>query len=150
MFSHETFARTQRAGGSPRGSRYLVAWHLVAGHLVARYFVKSPASFLCILSAALSLAGCTGTAGLPRSGSYNPPATATVAVSVMPSSASVQTGGSQQFSASVTGTTNTGVTWSATGGTISSTGLFIAGATAGAYGVTATSMADSAKSAQVP
>ena len=139
MFPHETFARTQRASGSPRGSRYLVA----------RYLVKRTASFLCILSAALSLAGCTGSAGSPGSVSNNPPA-ATVAVSVTPSSASVQTGGSQQFSASVTGTTNTGVTWSATGGTISSSGLFTAGATAGAYAVTATSMADSAKSAQVP
>ncbi len=38
--------------------------------------------------------------------------------------------------------------WSATGGTISSSGLFTAGATAGAYIVTATSMANSAKSAQ--
>jgi hypothetical protein len=123
------------AGGSPRGSRYLV---------------QRTASFLCILSAALSLSGCAGTAGSPGSVSNNPPAAATVTVSVTPSSASVQTGGSQQFSASVTGTTNTGVTWSATGGTISSSGLFTAGAAAGAFAVTATSMANSSKSAQVP
>jgi hypothetical protein len=55
----------------------------------------------------------------------------------------------QQFSASVTGTSNTGVTWSASGGgTISSTGLYTAGSSAGSYIVTATSVADSSKSAQ--
>ncbi len=135
MPSRATFARFQRAGGSPRRPPYLV---------------ERTASFLCILSTAWSLAGCTGTAGSPGSISNNPPAAATVAVSVTPSSASVQTGGTQQFSANVTGTTNTGVTWSATGGTISSSGLFTAGTTAGTYAVTATSMADTSKSAQVP
>jgi hypothetical protein len=54
----------------------------------------------------------------------------------------------QQFSASVTGTANTAVTWSATGGTISSSGLYTAGGTVGSYVVTATTVADSSKSAQ--
>jgi len=35
-------------------------------------------------------------------------------------------GGTQQFTAMVTGTTNTGVTWTATSGSISSSGLFTA------------------------
>ncbi len=70
-----------------------------------------------------------------------------VTVSMSPASASVQAGDTQQFAASVTGTTNTGVTWSASGGTISSTGLYTAPAAAGTYTVTATSAADPAKSA---
>jgi hypothetical protein len=57
-------------------------------------------------------------------------------------------GASQQFSAAVTGTSNTAVTWSATGGTISSTGLYVAGSSTGNYVVTATSAADSTKSGQ--
>src|SRR5207248_1110404 len=72
---------------------------------------------------------------------------ATVAVAISPTSASLQAGGTQQFTATVTGTTNTAVTWSATGGTISSSGLYTAPSTAGTYTVTATSVADSTKSA---
>jgi hypothetical protein len=89
-----------------------------------------------------------GTAGQPAPSPNTPPDTASVSVAISPSSASVQTGNTQQFSATVTGTSNTGVTWSAAGGTISSTGLFSAGATAGTYAVTATSAADKSKSAQ--
>ncbi len=59
----------------------------------------------------------------------------------------MQTASTQQFSANVTGTSNTGVTWSATGGTISPAGLFTAGSAADTFIVTATSMADSSKSA---
>jgi hypothetical protein len=59
----------------------------------------------------------------------------------------VQTGSPQQFQATVTGTTNTSVTWTATGGTINSSGLYTAGNTPGNYSVTATSVADSTKSA---
>jgi fibronectin type 3 domain-containing protein len=70
-----------------------------------------------------------------------------VSVSVSPTSASLLTGGAQQFTATVTGTSNTSVTWKATGGTISSAGLYTAPATAGSYTVTATSAADPAKSA---
>jgi hypothetical protein len=77
-----------------------------------------------------------------------PPDTSTISVVVSPASATVQTGGTQQFAATVTGTSNTSVTWSATGGTISTSGLFAAGATAGSFAITATSAANTAKTAQ--
>ena len=70
-----------------------------------------------------------------------------VAVSISPSSASLLTGGTQQFTATITGTSNTAVTWSTTGGIVSSDGLYTAPATAGTYSVTATSQADTTKSA---
>jgi hypothetical protein len=81
-----------------------------------------------------------------------------VAVRVSPATAQVVSGGHQQFTATVTGTTNTGVTWSATGsgcsggacGTISSSGLYTAPGTVPSpaqVSVTATSDADSTKSA---
>jgi hypothetical protein len=70
-----------------------------------------------------------------------------VSISVSPGTANIQTGGQQQFTASVFGTSNTGVAWKATGGTVATTGLYTAPSTAGTYTVTATSAADSTKSA---
>ncbi len=57
--------------------------------------------------------------------------TAPVIVSVSPTSASVQLGNTQTFTSSVSGTTNTAVTWSVTsgGGTISPAGVYTAPAT---------------------
>ncbi|HYL72355.1 MAG TPA: fibronectin type III domain-containing protein, partial [Candidatus Dormibacteraeota bacterium] len=68
-----------------------------------------------------------------------------VQVFLMPSSASVQTGSSQQFS--VYGRTNVGdsvpvnVSYAATGGTITASGLFSAGSTAGPFRVIAQDLA---------
>jgi hypothetical protein len=70
-----------------------------------------------------------------------------VSITISPTSASLLTGGKQQFTATVTGSTNNVVTWSATGGTITSAGLYTAGQTVGSYTVTATSAADSTKAA---
>jgi hypothetical protein len=47
-------------------------------------------------------------------------------ISVSPTTATVASAGTQQFSAQVTNTSNTAVTWSATAGTVSTTGLFTA------------------------
>src|SRR6185436_10718746 len=66
---------------------------------------------------------------------------------VSPASTTVVTGGTRQFTATVTGTANTAVTWTATGGTITSAGLFTAGQTPGSFQVTATSVQDASKSA---
>ena len=70
-----------------------------------------------------------------------------VAVALSPGSASLATGATRQFTPTVTGTNNTAVTWTATGGTVSSSGLYTAGASAGSFTVTATSAQDSTKSA---
>ncbi|HWO35430.1 MAG TPA: choice-of-anchor D domain-containing protein, partial [Candidatus Acidoferrum sp.] len=51
---------------------------------------------------------------------------AAISVSVSPMTATLASGGTQQFSAQVTNTSNTAVTWSATAGTVSPTGLFTA------------------------
>lgn len=73
--------------------------------------------------------------------------TAGVNVSVDPASATLAAGQTKQFAATVTGSTNTQVTWSAGGGTVSSTGLFTAGSTNGNFQVKATSVADNTTSA---
>lgn len=77
------------------------------------------------------------------------PQAITVGVTISPSSANVVSGFSQQFTATVTGTTNTAVTWTASPGTIDQTGYYTAptvtGVTSGS--VTATSVADPTVSA---
>jgi Right handed beta helix region/Bacterial Ig domain len=80
-----------------------------------------------------------------------------VAVSVSPAATALQAGKQQQFTATVTGTTNTGVTWSVGGvtggnstvGTITSTGLYAAPKVTSntSEAVKATSVADTSKSA---
>jgi hypothetical protein len=64
--------------------------------------------------------GCAGLSIGPRS-SGNPPA---VNVNITPEAPTVNSGGQVQLSASVTNTSDTGVSWSASSGSISSQGLF--------------------------
>ena len=72
-----------------------------------------------------------------------------VSVTVSPTSATIASGGTQQFTATVSNSTNTTVTWSATAGTISASGLFTAPTVTTDTTVTvkATSAADTSKSA---
>src|SRR6185436_3252341 len=65
-----------------------------------------------------------------------------VVVTVQPVTASLSPGGTQQFTATVTGASDTAVTWSASGGTITAAGLFTAPQIGGSYVVRATSVAD--------
>ncbi|MFN7959524.1 MAG: hypothetical protein U0P46_14510 [Holophagaceae bacterium] len=86
-------------------------------------------------------------------GGSSSPAPQLIAVNISPAGASVWTGGTQAFQATVTGSTNQGVTWSvveAAGGTISAAGLYTAPAAAGSFHVKAVSTADATKSAQAP
>ena len=69
-----------------------------------------------------------------------------VSISISPTFSSLQTGGQQLFVATISGTSNTAVKWAASGGTISSTGMYKAPSAAGTYSVTATSGADPTKS----
>ena len=93
-------------------------------------------------------AGSSKTAALSGTGASTTPPPA-IAVSVSPTSTTVASGGTQQFTATVTGTTNTAVTWTASLGTISSTGLYTAPTVSASTTatVTATSVADATKSA---
>ena len=90
--------------------------------------------------------GCGGSGG-----STPPPQ---IFVTVSPSTAAVNVAHAQQFTATVTGTTNTSVTWTVAGGpsngTIATTGLYTAPASVpnpATVTVTATSQANPAKSA---
>jgi hypothetical protein len=80
-----------------------------------------------------------------------PPPVVTVAVS--PAAPAVDACKTVAFSATVTGSSNTAVTWSvqegAAGGTVSAAGLYTAPSTGGTYHVVATSNADPTKSVTV-
>ena len=107
-----------------------------------------------LLAIILTAAGCGG----PKIGSGSQPTSTSpqqVSVQLNETSATLAAGGTQQFTATVTGTSNTAVTWSvdtvsggnATNGTITSGGLYTAPVQAGTHVVTATSVADTTKSA---
>ncbi len=67
-------------------------------------------------------------------------------VAITPTAAILDAGAEAQFTATVTGLATSAVTWSATGGTLSGTSgtstTYTAGAAAGTYAITATSVAD--------
>ena len=75
-----------------------------------------------------------------------PPPPTTVSLTLAPAAASLQPGQQAQFTATVSGTTNSLVSWASSGGTISSNGMYTAPSAAGTYTVTATSAADPTKS----
>ena len=116
---------------------------------------SSRAKTLCLLVAAFTTA-CGG-GGNGGSSSSNPPPTSNISVSVSPVSVTVAPSGSVQFTATVTGTTNTTVMWTATGsdgstanvGLISASGVYTAPGTPpspSAVNIKATSVADTTKS----
>jgi large repetitive protein len=76
---------------------------------------------------------------------------ASVTISISPNAVNLSANGSQQFTATVTGASDTSVTWTiqegSFGGTISNAGLYSAPGILGTYHVVATSNADSTQSA---
>jgi hypothetical protein len=86
---------------------------------------------LLLLAFALCVAGCNAVTSSSTPPPITPPA---VSVSVSPTAASIPAGGTQPFTATVSNTTNTAVTWSVNGisggnttvGTISSSGSYVA------------------------
>src|SRR5579864_5165176 len=105
---------------------------------------------LLVVSVVLPLAGCgQGNASTSHSSSQQ------ISVHLNQSTANLFPGGTQQFTATVTGADNLAVTWSvdsvrggnSTNGTIANTGLYTAPQQSGTHIVTATSVADTTKSA---
>jgi hypothetical protein len=100
-----------------------------------------------VLAMTLGFAGCQGL--------VDGTSASQVSVAVSPTSANVGVGATTQFTATIQGTTNTNVAWSVdlTGGgnssvgTITAAGLYTAPSQAGSHTVSATSAADTTKSA---
>ncbi|MGC1651168.1 MAG: putative Ig domain-containing protein, partial [Candidatus Sulfotelmatobacter sp.] len=100
-----------------------------------------------------AITGLTSCGNLPQSTTASTTSTGntTPRITLTPASASIPSGGTQQFTALVENTSNTEVVWSASAGKISSTGLFYAPTvtTSQSFVVVATSVATSSSSAKV-
>jgi chitinase len=117
---------------------------------------------LIVLMVVLAL-GVLGVIYLLSRPSAKSPAGANVTVTILPAEADVPVGEAHDFSATVTGSGDTDVTWSvaegsaggtvvnrgaqAQGGAVASLGVYVAPATPGTYHVIATSKANTTKSA---
>lgn len=109
-------------------------------------FLQAIVPVILVFALALLTASCQGfSLGARNSSSVD----STESISVSPSAATLSSGGSKQFTASVSNISNSAVTWSASAGTISSSGLFTAPTVtwATAVSVTATSVRDPSKQA---
>jgi uncharacterized protein YjdB len=126
-----------------------VAWSADGGAVDQAGLFTAPSSPATVHVTARSHANATQSA--TATVVVSPAGVVVVAISVAPQTASVQAGATQQFSATVTGATDTLVAWSiaegSQGGSISNDGLYAAPATAGTFHVVATSHADASKSA---
>jgi len=126
-----------------------VAWSADGGAVDQAGLFTAPSSPATVHVTARSHADATQSA--TATVVVSPAGVVVVAISVAPQTASVQAGATQQFSATVTGATDTLVAWSiaegSQGGSISNDGLYAAPATAGTFHVVATSHADASKSA---
>ena len=105
----------------------------------------SPLAIALIVATVIGDWGCGGSS---TSLSTPPPPPSLVSITVTPNSVTVVQGATQSFAATVTGSTNTAVTWSVqepSGGTINSAGLYTAPQLGqGTFQVVATSQANSA------
>ena len=109
---------------------------------------SSLSKYILVLSVVLPLAGCAGV----KAGSSS---TQQISIQLNQTTATLAPGGTQQFTATVSGSDNTAVTWTvdkvaggnSTVGTITSTGLYTAPQSSGTHVVTATAVVDTTKSA---
>jgi len=135
----------------PDGSSDAVTWSVSEGS-VAGGSVSEGGLYTAPSAPGVFHVVATSVADSKKSGSATITVTQAVAVVIDPTSVSLATLGTRQFSATVTGTSDASVTWSvqegSLGGSISSPGgLYTAPASAGTFHVVATSVADSTKSA---
>jgi hypothetical protein len=129
-------------------SNKAVSWKALLGTITSSGAYTAPAKAGIDTVTATSVADTTklGSANVTVTAPVTPPVVTSVSVS--PASTSTTTTGSLQFTATVQGTvSDKSVTWSASLGSINSSGSYTAPAKAGTDMVTATSNADATKSA---
>jgi parallel beta helix pectate lyase-like protein len=133
-----------------------VTWSATIGTVTSNGLYTAPATAGAGVVTATSVADPTRSASAPVTvtaapgSNPNPPSPdpAVTSVTISPASAKSATSGTLSFTASVQGSTsNKSVTWKASLGTITPSGLYTAPASAGTATVTATSVADTTKSA---
>jgi polysaccharide biosynthesis protein PslG len=132
---------------NPRSNKFAVhSFCKIVPHSVAHIRIAS----LILLCISLSACGVS-TSNPAKSITSTPPSSpnsANPTVSVSPGTASVPSSGQQQFTAIVTNTSNTAVTWSASQGAVTQSGLFTAPAVTSVQAVTVTAACVSYPSVQ--
>jgi hypothetical protein len=132
---------------SPAGDPTFGFIDSISGLYTAPSVVPSPAT-VTVQATSQAMSSAVGTASVTITGPPPPPPP--ISVTISPSSTSVRVGRTRQFTATVQNTTNQTVTWSATAGTISASGLYKAPSSVPSPNpvtVTAVSAADNTKSA---
>jgi hypothetical protein len=133
--------------GSPGGNSSVGFIDLNTGLYTAPNSVPSSPT-VTVQATSQAMSSAVGTASVTITGPPPPPPP--ISVTISPSSTSVRVGRTRQFTATVQNTTNQTVTWSATAGTISASGLYKAPSSVPSPNpvtVTAVSAADNTKSA---
>ena len=127
-------------------SNTAVTWTAAGGTITSSGMFTAP-SVTASTTATITATSVADATKFARSTVTINPAAATVSVSVSPNAATLTSGNSQQFTALVQGSSNTAVTWSATAGTVSGSGLFTSPSVSSSTNVTvtATSVADPTK-----
>ena len=141
--SISTGAQKQFAASVSGSTNTAVTWAASGGSVTSGGLYTAPSSAGTYTVTATSAADSTKSATAVVTVSQ----TTQVSISISPSTVSLSTGGQEQFTANVSGTSNTAVTWSASGGTVSTSGLYVAPSAAGTYTIKAVSVADPTKSA---
>jgi hypothetical protein len=115
------------------------------GNVYRRADRTTSALSVAIILGVSILSGCAAVVH-PQLAANSPSGSTVSSISISPNPASSALGGTIQFAAAVAGTTsNKSVTWKASAGSITSSGLYTASSTAQTATVTATSSADSTK-----
>jgi hypothetical protein len=124
-----------------------VTWKASLGSITSAGVYTAPAKPGTATVAATSVADSTKSASATVTVTTTAPSPAVTSVTVSPASTSATLSGTLQFTATVQGAaSDKSVTWKASLGTITSSGLYTAPAKAGTDSVTATSNADSSQS----
>jgi hypothetical protein len=123
-----------------------ITWSASAGTISSAGVLTAPATAGDLTVTATSVADPTKSA-VANVTVFAPEVPAPVVVGVAPSSVTLRGGEQRQFTATVANAASGAVTWSATAGTITTGGLFIAPAGPATVTVRATSVADPTKSA---
>jgi hypothetical protein len=126
-----------------------VSWSATAGTVSGGGYYNAPTVSIvttALITARTTAGSTTTTVTIQPS---MPPGSSPVAISVSPATVTLKSGARQLFIASVSGTTNRGVTWSTTDGTVTTGGLFTSPGVGGVtrIAVKAASQADPTKSA---
>jgi hypothetical protein len=135
----QQFAATEHLSNGSSRAATGVTWSATGGVVSTTGLYTSGTAAGTYRVIAVGTSGHADTSSITITAAPPPPPTVTALV-LAPASATLATGGSQQFTATEqmsdgSSRAATGVTWSATGGAVSASGLYTAGSAAGSYRV---------------